>query len=730
MLRYITEQSKAVQACKEIQEYLNVVKKPKLSVDLETYSRFGLKPRCIRRPDGSYEGDISLVQIGLNPKQIDTQYIFDVKKLGEEFLGPLLKPLLENTLIIGQNFAYDWIFLYKHLGIYCNKIRDTMLISQIINAGDMKKHGLYRLYRKFIPAMVFEAETKKTFTEYEEFKKRLQSSSWGDDELSQEQLEYAADDVRLTFFLYEGQLDELNKLIHQTNRPDIANVIKLECNLIPVVAMMEWRGVRFDKDRHLNYVKPFLRKVKSDCEAKIAEYFTKEVEEYDLEPRVVQSGKTAGSFRNFKVNKRIVTRGINLNSTWDIRKALEPSCGKLDSTDKEHLVQHVDKHPAIKFILQYKKAEKLLNTYTDSIIDKVHADGRIHAEYFQIGSAEGSVDTGRMSMANPNLMAQPSQGEFPGVQVVDLMRGSYIASEDCEIISADFGQYEARIMASKAKDSTLIDIFKNELDIYAITAQKTQKLDYVPDKNVSDKQKFERDKGKKTFLSYQYGAGAMRYHLDALKDSDGDLFIPIEECIEIRKNFFEVYDGLADYIQTIKNRIDACFDGVSSLAEFKFRPIYIGFTDFGRPRKWMLTPKQLEKALKPKDSDDYKSLHRNYQVFDEKRGEWTTWGNEFNARKHAIFREAVNQPIQGLVSDTTKLSMVEIHNKLREAGLPDEEGLILQVHDEIDLEVKKINVEKVKDICYTSMSRIAQPFLKKVKVKVSMGSGASWAEAK
>lgn len=730
MLRYITEQDKAVQACKEIQEYLNVVKKSKLSVDLETYSKFGLKPRCILRPDGSYEGNISLVQIGLNPKQIDTQYIFDVKKLGEAFLGPILKPLLENTTIIGQNFSYDWIFLYKQLGIYCNKIRDTMLISQIINAGDMKKHGLYRLYRKFIPQLMFEAETGMSFLEYENLKKRLQASSWGDEELTQEQLEYARDDVRLTFFLYEGQLDELNKLIHLTNRPDIANVIKLECNLIPVVSMMEWRGIKFDKNRHENYVKPFLKKVKADCEAKIAEYFTKEVEEYDIEQRVVQSGKTAGSFRNFKTNKRMIVRGINLNSTWDIRKALEPSCGKLESTDKEHLVQHVDKHPAIRFILQYKKAEKLLNTYTDSIIEKVHEDGKIHADYFQIGSAEGSVDTGRMSMSNPNLMAQPSQGKFGETQVIDLMRESYIAQEGKEIISADFGQIEARIMASKAKDATLIDIFKNELDIYAITAQKTQKLEYVPDKNVSDLQKFQRDKGKKTFLSYQYGAGAMRYHLDALKDSDGDLFIPIEECIEIRKNFFEVYDGLWEYIQTIKDRIDRCFDGIDSLAQFKFRPIYIGFTDYGRPRKWMLTPKQLEKALQPKDSDEYKSLHRNYQVFDVKRGEWSTFGNEFNSRKHAIFREAVNQPIQGLTADLTKAAMVEIHNNLRAAGLPDEEGIVLQVHDEIDMEAKKINVEKVRDICYTAMASTAQPFLKKVKVKVSMGSGANWAEAK
>src|ERR1700674_5839335 len=115
MYTYINDKEKALEAAKEIQEYCLTGDHPILSIDLETCSFLGFQPRPILRPDGSYEGNISLFQVGLNPRVLDNQYIFDVKALGEEFIGNLFRGWIEDVLILGQNFKYDYGFIRKQL---------------------------------------------------------------------------------------------------------------------------------------------------------------------------------------------------------------------------------------------------------------------------------------------------------------------------------------------------------------------------------------------------------------------------------------------------------------------------------------------------------------------------------------------------------------------------------------------------------------------------------------
>ena len=86
-------------------------------------------------------------------------------------------------------------------------------------------------------------------------------------------------------------------------------------------------------------------------------------------------------------------------------------------------------------------------------------------------------------------------------------------------------------------------------------------------------------------------------------------------------------------------------------------------------------------------------------------------------------RAAINHPMQGTAADLIKIAMIELNKKLKENNL--ESKMILQVHDELVLEVKKSEFEKVKSLVLESME-LGQPF--EVPLLVDVSAGGSWKE--
>lgn len=88
-------------------------------------------------------------------------------------------------------------------------------------------------------------------------------------------------------------------------------------------------------------------------------------------------------------------------------------------------------------------------------------------------------------------------------------------------------------------------------------------------------------------------------------------------------------------------------------------------------------------------------------------------------------RLAMNAPIQGSAADIIKLAMVNVYNKLNEGNFKSE--LILQVHDELILNVKKDELEEIKDLVIKEMENAIKL---KVALDVDINSGYTWYEAK
>jgi len=177
-------------------------------------------------------------------------------------------------------------------------------------------------------------------------------------------------------------------------------------------------------------------------------------------------------------------------------------------------------------ILEYREKIKLKSTYIDPLIDIVDKKTkRIYPTFHQTVTA-----TGRLSCSNPNVQNIPIKGEQGA-----LIRKAFIAPTGYKIVAADYSQIELRIFAHYSQDKSLIEAFKNNIDIHKLTASKIYGVDI--DK-VDD---FMRREGKTVNFSIIYGISP--YGLSkALK-------ITREKAKIFIENYFKEYPGVKDFIE-------------------------------------------------------------------------------------------------------------------------------------------------------------------------------------
>jgi DNA polymerase I len=93
--------------------------------------------------------------------------------------------------------------------------------------------------------------------------------------------------------------------------------------------------------------------------------------------------------------------------------------------------------------------------------------------------------------------------------------------------------------------------------------------------------------------------------------------------------------------------------------------------------------------------------------------------------RSAAERMAINTPIQGTAADMIKIAMINIQQKLTEQNF--QSKLILQVHDELVFDVKKHELEPLKEIILNEMRTAIKNI--KVPILIEIGIGNNWLEA-
>jgi DNA polymerase-1 len=131
------------------------------------------------------------------------------------------------------------------------------------------------------------------------------------------------------------------------------------------------------------------------------------------------------------------------------------------STDANVLAALAPLHPIAEKIVAYRELAKLKSTYIDALPALLAEDGRLHTTFNQTVAA-----TGRLSSSNPNLQNIPVRTEF-GRRI----RAAFVPAEHGDlIVSADYSQFELRILAHLSGDTGLLEAFASGADFHAATA--------------------------------------------------------------------------------------------------------------------------------------------------------------------------------------------------------------------------------------------------------------------
>ena len=414
---------------------------------------------------------------------------FDPRKDEDIWMLAKLKPLFEDPSIakIGQNIKFDMLVLRCEGIAVRGTLYDTMVIHYLINSDE--RHNMDYLSEKYL---------KYSPVPIESLIGKGKGQLSMRDVPVERVLEYAAEDADVTFRLKQVLWAEAEQL-------GLAGLyFKVEEPLIPVLADMEWNGVKVDRSR-LDAYAGELEQELARLEAEIAELT-------GVPEMNVNSPKQLGEvlFEQLKI----------------IDKPKKTKT-KQYKTDEEYLQSLSDKHPVIPKILEYRGVKKLLSTYVTALPQLINPrTGRIHTSYNQ-----AVTTTGRLSSTNPNLQNIPIREE-QGRKI----REAFVADgEDKVLLSADYSQVELRIMAHLSGDRALIGAFNLGEDIHAATAAK---IYGIPLAEVTPE---ERRKAKTANFGIIYGISVFGL--------SGGLSIPRTEAKELIDGYFRTYPGVHAYME-------------------------------------------------------------------------------------------------------------------------------------------------------------------------------------
>ena len=303
--------------------------------------------------------------------------------------------------------------------------------------------------------------------------------------------------VNKSRYIYDSRDDLVNKL-KMEQLYDLYETIEMP--LIKVLAGMEIEGIICDKD--------ILNNMASDVKTRIDELTSKI---YEL----------AGKEFNISSPKQL---GDILFDDLALPYGKKTKTGY--GTDAKVLNKLKTIHPIINYILEYRNATKLYNTYLIGLQDTILSDNKIHTIYRQ-----NLTRTGRLSSVEPNLQNIPVRDE-DGKKI----RSAFVSSNGV-LLSCDYSQIELRILAHISGSKELQEAFIKGEDIHSRVAADIYGVD------ISEVKPEMRKAAKAVIFGIVYGITGFGL--------GEDLGISPKEAKEFIDKYLQIYPGVKNYMDRV-----------------------------------------------------------------------------------------------------------------------------------------------------------------------------------
>jgi len=412
--------------------------------------------------------------------------------------------------------------------------------------------------------------------------------------ISDNMVQYAADDVAHLFAIHQSQLPKILK-------EHLDNTVALEMLLVPVLAYMEYEGIFLDKNMWMELDKQstenalIIRKElkeliipvieKAYQEGKLGENMLTLFDGLHIPVKAKKNRKALEDITVFEFCKDKFIDEFNINSWRQMHQVFSLMGVDADSTNEKKLIKYSHSNPVVKKLLDYREQFKRSTSFGETFLNNISSvSGKLHPTINQMGTVSG-----RTSEEKPNLQQIVRGSKYRQCFRVD--------NDDWLMGSFDYSQQELRIVGAISGEPKFIQAFQDGVDIHTLTAS------IIFGKNIKDVTPDERQLGKTINFAVVYGT--TEYGLNY------NFGIALEVGEEYLRKYFETYEYLAEF---------------KRVAGEKIWELGYSVTPNGRRR-----------------------------YFEQKIMWENAW--EYKRYKERVIREGVNHIIQGGGADITKMAM-------------------------------------------------------------------------
>ena len=427
----------------------------------------------------------------------------------------IFKNILEEKLLILQNAKFDLQFLYNY-GIVPRHIYDTMIVEQLLYLG--------------YPSGVISYSLKEIAWRY--LKENIDKTVRGEiiwRGLDETVVVYAAGDVT---FLEKIMLAQVN----ECNKKSCLKAAQLECSFVPVIAYMEWCGIKLDVTKWQEKMRKDLNNLEDATKA-LNDYVVSKAEEYPEKfEKFVTINRQGDLFLGFDLTPKC-------NILWSSSKQVIPFAKELgfDTTiqdkktgeDKDSVLEkQLKKQKGVddKFLYYYlghgdpddpdyyagyTGSAKVVSSFGQGHIDAVNPNtGRIHTNYKQLGADTSRMSCGSKGEFNTDLAKlkhlPPSRVKYLNMQQLphdEETRACFVSEPDNLWVSCDYSAIESRLGADIYQEHAMIEEFLHGSgDMHSLVAKMVfPELKDVPIKDIKKKYPHLRSRAKPIeFKNYLY----------------------------------------------------------------------------------------------------------------------------------------------------------------------------------------------------------------------------------